>query len=756
MDDTDKQKINLREKFEEGLEQKGLEVDEFLDSVNRIRFLKIHCPWDTLCYCAEVLKIDMPVMENDLIKQRTQVMYAGYALPQTEQYFSAPFLRSKEKCFLIEDKDRFFTPIICSYIANYIVKETVFRLDEPKEDKDVYINFGTLLKQGVYIAGYPPHSGEYTGDGFDPSGTINLRCRLYLAWGRMSCLFETQPIDHVRVYFGEMYGYFFSWLALYGHMLAALSIVSISMALYGIVNITFQVESIEICDNSRSGALTMCPTCDHCSYWKLSEACLDSKIYSICDNELIIPFGFVIHIVIAIFLEGWKREEASLKQAWNMNNYARKQPVRHEYRANASKIQVNPVTESIEAVMETQTKIHRVSASIFFLLISLVVGYLYVRIVFFIRGIFYSFLITNEISITVASYLSLFVATILFIIVFGVLQQIFNQLAQLFTDYEIPKTQTVWVQSYAMKTAFFYFSVNIYYLFYTLYPFILIDFKERRRSFQEHPYREELSLAIVLIIVGNGILRVVTIFVIEKIWKRKQKELKVAFTTRLHSDYKLLPFPKQLITDALIGHAFQYSLVTCFTVICPACSIVSYFINLIIIRLTAGRMLKVYRRPVAHMRHAIGDIHIILYYISKMATIVTAFLIGYTSDFVERYWCLEPIDFGVDTRDNFVRHQLSIKNISAGTSTRFKNVTECRYRAYKYPPHAEEPFEVTSVYWKVEAQKLQFVIYFFVSVELTCSLIRLLSPGIKKSVRLQRLREAHISKKIFSDHGNKK
>ena len=69
---------------------------------------------------------------------------------------------------------------------------------------------------------------------------------------------------------------------LYNAWLVPLSVVGILAFLYGYLTISDDPVVEDICHHGHK--FTMCPVCDHCPYWRLSQACSAKRLGYVFDN----------------------------------------------------------------------------------------------------------------------------------------------------------------------------------------------------------------------------------------------------------------------------------------------------------------------------------------------------------------------------------------------------------------------------------------------------------------------------------------
>lgn len=89
-------------------------------------FVKVHAPWEVLCTYAEIMHIKLPLKPNDLktrsafgtLNWFTKVLRVNESIIKPEQeFFTAPFEKSRMNDFYILDRDSFFNPATRSRIV---------------------------------------------------------------------------------------------------------------------------------------------------------------------------------------------------------------------------------------------------------------------------------------------------------------------------------------------------------------------------------------------------------------------------------------------------------------------------------------------------------------------------------------------------------------------------------------------------------------------------------------------------------------
>ncbi|XP_031799467.1 anoctamin-1 [Sarcophilus harrisii] len=178
--------------------------------------------------------------------------------------------------------------------------------------------------------------------------------------------------------------------------------------------------------------------------------------------------------------------------------------------------------------------------------------------------------------------------------------------------------------------------------------------------------------------------------------------------------------------------------------------------NIIEIRLDAKKFVTELRRPVAVRAKDIGNWYNILRCLAKLAVIINAFVISFTSDFIPRlvYRYMYSDD---GSMHGFVNHTLSYFNVTdfqAGTAPNDPmelgyEVQICRYKDYREPPWSENKYELSKDFWTVLAVRLAFVIVFQNLVMFMSDFVDWIIPDIPKDISQQIHKEKVLLVDLF-------
>uniref|UniRef100_A0A6P7FJS9 Anoctamin n=1 Tax=Diabrotica virgifera virgifera TaxID=50390 RepID=A0A6P7FJS9_DIAVI len=161
-DQGEQEDVDKRVTFEQNLESTGLLLER--EENQRIHFVKIHVPKDVTMRFAEILKLRLPIKDEEQcplkdniitktavkILQRFNVMLDPEKFPVKKYQLTAEFNKDKNYLFDIDDPD-FFNTSVKITVVSYILEREKFG----KEDQDKGIK--RLIAENVYKAAYPLH-----------------------------------------------------------------------------------------------------------------------------------------------------------------------------------------------------------------------------------------------------------------------------------------------------------------------------------------------------------------------------------------------------------------------------------------------------------------------------------------------------------------------------------------------------------------------------------------------------------------------
>ncbi|XP_063294358.1 anoctamin-3 isoform X2 [Pelobates fuscus] len=770
--------VEKRSTFEKNLRAEGLMLErEPAVTNNDIMFIKIHCPWDTLCKYAERMNIRMPFSLQRNMRQlkswlpKNPMKLDKEALPDLEETdcYTAPFSRARMHHFTINNKDTFFSNSTRSRIVHHVLQRTKY------EDGKSKMGINRLLSNGTYEAAFPPHEGSYKSrHPIKTHGAQNHRHLLYERWARWGMWYKYQPLDLIRRYFGEKIGLYFAWLGWYTGMLIPAALVGLFVFLYGLFTMDSSQVSIEICEANET---IMCPMCEkNCTLQRLNESCIYAKVTHLFDNGGTVFFAIFMAIWATVFLEFWKRRRAVLTYDWDLIDWEdEEEELRPQFEAKYSKLErVNPITGKPEPFQPFSDKLSRlmVSVSGIFFMISLVLTAVFAVVVYRLVAMeqFASFK-WNFIKKYWQFATSGTGVCINFMIIMS-LNVVYEKVAYLLTNLEHPRTDSEWENSFALKMFLFQFvnlNSSIFYIAFFLGRFAGRPGKynrlfERWRLEECHP-----SGCLIDLCLQMGV-----IMVLKQMWnnfmelgypllqnwwsRRKIKKGGQTVESKMtlpqwEKDWNLQPMNAHGLMEEYLEMVIQFGFTTIFVAAFPLAPLLALLNNIIEIRLDAYKFVTQWRRPMPARATDIGIWYGILEGIGVLAVITNAFVIAITSDYIPRFVyafkygpCIDEGYRNEKCLRGYVNSSLSIFDLSE-LGPEYSGY--CRYRDYRAPPWSANPYEFTLQFWHVLAARLAFIIVFEHLVFGIKSFIAYLIPDMPKDLCDRMRREKYLVQEMM-------
>uniref|UniRef100_A0A914DUI3 Anoctamin n=1 Tax=Acrobeloides nanus TaxID=290746 RepID=A0A914DUI3_9BILA len=555
----------------------------------------------------------------------------------------------------------------------------------------------------------------------------------------------------------------------------------------------------------------MCPICDlYCDFTHLNSSCTYSKITYVFDNWATIFFAGLMSIWATLFLEGWKRYHAEIAYKWNVFDLeSEKEIMRPEFQFRVKKKRKNPVTQETEPYVPFFEKCMRFigsGVSVFFfvsLVVALAIGIIAYRII--IRSIindsdhgsdskWLQWKVIILTSITAASINLVFIL---------IMNYFYNWLAYKLTDWECPRTQREFDNSYTLKVFAFQF-VNYYSsLFYIAFfkgRFLGVpgigDLHEvtikgqRLEQCDPAGCMVELVIQLFIIMVGkqffNAFMEIglPICWSIFRQWKLKLPETRKQQRERLRQerldtirsqphgvaqyehDYALNPVYEQFLFDEYLEMVIQFGFVTLFVAAFPLAPFFALINNIFEIRLDAYKFIVTTQRPMPAQAKGIGIWMKILGIMSNFAVLCNAFVIAFTSDFIPKLYYM----YSRGTILGYVDYSLSYYDSRNLTFHRpyMSNITVCRYRDYRKPPcsiqdvlgvmhlkDCDNSHDYSYDFWVILAYRLGFVLLFEHVVLFVKAIFANIIPDVPTKIVLQLQREKYLARQaVLQRQGN--
>lgn len=367
-------------------------------------------------------------------------------------------------------------------------------------------------------------------------------------------------------------------------------------------------------------------------------------------------------------------------------------------------------------------------------------------------------------------------AVIINLVVIILLDEVYGCIARWLTKIEVPKTEKSFEDRLTFK-AFLLKFVNSYTpIFYVAFfkgrfvgrpgDYVYIFRSFRMEECAPGGCLMELCIQLSIIMLGKQLIQNNLFEIgIPKMKKfirylklRRQsptdREESVKRKQRYEVDFNLEPFAG--LTPEYMEMIIQFGFVTLFVASFPLAPLFALLNNIIEIRLDAKKFVTELRRPVAIRAKDIGIWYNILRGVGKLAVIINAFVISFTSDFIPRLVYLYMYSQN-GTMHGFVNHTLSSFNVSDFQNGTAPNdpldlgyeVQICRYKDYREPPWSEHKYDISKDFWAVLAARLAFVIVFQNLVMFMSDFVDWVIPDIPKDISQQIHKEKVLMVELF-------
>ncbi|KAL3994317.1 Calcium-activated chloride channel family protein [Acanthocheilonema viteae] len=798
----EEKKVNKRLQYEENLRQLGLELEHVEGKYcKKTHFVLVHAPFLLLMKQAESLCLKMPVLQSD-VKERTvlegildkfmkRFRFLTFDEKTNERlkepnYFTAPFMAAHLDCYVgHENPNTFFDDSERSRLVYDLLIRTKYDTCEAEKYR---VGIQRLIKNGTYTSAFPLHE-DCDWNVYDADRSTD-REFLYWNWARITNIYKYQPLWLIKKYFGSKIGWYFAWLGYYTKILVFASIIGILCFIYGIATISEDIPSNDICGNDGIGAeVILCPNCDkYCDYTRLNSSCIYSKLSYMFDNTSTVIFAAIMSIFATLFLEGWKRYHAEVAWKWGLLDFeVDEETVRPEYQLRVKKsktMRINPVTQQLEPYLTLRYRfLHLIGSGVtvlffLFLVIAFVIGIIIYRIVFS------QVLYRMDKMKPYANLLTFTTAAILNLAVILAMSYLYSYLALKLTDWECPRTQLEFDNSYTFKVYLFQF-INYYSsIFYIAFVKGNLSSVPGRRYFGLRPEEcdpagcmVELVIQLAIIMCGkqfwNGFMEfawpllMTWLRSLQLLGAKKQRDKTTKHElvsnvlnrknniARWEQDYILNPTYEQFLFDEYLEMVIQFGFVTLFVSAFPLAPLFALLNNIFEIRVDAYKYVVATRRPMPERARDIGIWLPILSMISRAAVLVNACIIAFTSDFIPRF--VYRFVYMHDELYGYVNNSLSFYDSSRifvmWSEFKDDNITVCRFRDYRKPPCTIDPLEgcdndygFTMQWWIVFTFRLAFILIFEHLVAMVKGAVAYVIPDIPANIFIQLQRQRFLAR----------
>ncbi|XP_004717245.2 anoctamin-9 [Echinops telfairi] len=594
-------------------------------------------------------------------------------------------------------------------------------------------DFCKLKKARVFEDGFFLHTmlaGPQEGPGEGPAGGLSpqlLKTEEKLRkWAQWRNMFQRQPVDAIRDYFGEKVALYFAWLSWYTWMLVPAAVAGLIVFLSGFALFNASQISKEICE---AHDIILCPQGDHLHQaQRLSDTCTFAKLTHLFDNEGTVVFANFMALWATVFLEVWKWKQACVTHRWNLSGWDQDEEEMMMMKMSCPQRRCSFQWHSLlrNAVV--------LLLSLF--MICVMIGMAHVLVVYRVLA---AALFSHWASPLLAGHVTTAVVVsgaLVHYVTIVIMTKINRCVALKLSEYEWPRTfsdfQSKVTVKFFMLQFFAHFSSLIYIAFISPringHPGKSVRLAGLWKLEECHLSGCMMDLFVQMAVI-MGLKQTLSSCVeylspwIRNKW-RSYKFGPLSTDPELKEwqrNYLLDPVTTFSLFDEFMEMMMQYGFTTLFVAAFPLAPLLALFSNLVEIRLDAIKMVRLQRRLIPRKAKDIGTWLQVLETIGVLAVISNGLVMAFTSEFIPRVVykyhygpCGLKDHHAVDCLTGYVNHSLSVFQIKDFErplqAESWETVTECRYRDYRNGH--KEHYSLSKKFWFLLAIRLVFLILF--------------------------------------------
>uniref|UniRef100_A0A1I8GWE9 Anoctamin n=1 Tax=Macrostomum lignano TaxID=282301 RepID=A0A1I8GWE9_9PLAT len=447
------------------------------------------------------------------------------------------------------------------------------------------------------------------------------------------------------------------------------------------------------------------------------------------------------------FLKFWKRKTARLAYQWDVLDYVEmEERPRPEYASRCTEYEEDPITGNMEPHFPSSKRRLRILIGVLSLMVMMILSTASLIAMLMTRSSILHALFNNKLvrsrAVTLANASS---ACVNLIIVLA-LELIYEKIAFNITEWEMHRTQTQFENQVIFKV--FVFEIFNHYLSISYIAFIKGNvvgepgkynelFGSRLADCINGSCMFELTQLMAIILIGKQ----VAVQIIEMLIPKLLTFLHIGSTglqanqlpnasQSWDADYMLIPYDTGLFMDYL-ELIMQFGFVTLFVPAFPLAPLFALINNLVEIRLDARKLVIGTRRPLPERAQSIGIWFSMMKFVAHVAVISNGSLMAFTSESLA-ISVFRPV-YGGD---------LGFKNYTLSWAQANTTSEPCRFNMIP---------NNTEYYWKLQAIRIVYMLFFQQVVTLLTSVMNWFIPNIPEDLKRKIKRQKYLAKKALMD-----